>query len=71
MAFDKLSAEQGLHIDEFMALYNETPFEWIDGESIPLVPGVARHIEMIRALVRLLDAFVLEHKLGEVYSDGT
>jgi Uma2 family endonuclease len=70
MAFDKLSVERGLHIDEFMAMYNEAPFEWIDGERIPLVPGVARHIEMIRALVRLLDAYVLEHKLGEVYSEA-
>ncbi|MDQ7023980.1 MAG: Uma2 family endonuclease [Anaerolineae bacterium] len=49
---------------------DEAPFEWIDGERIALVPGVARHIETIRALVRILDAFAQEHKLGEVYSEA-
>jgi len=70
MAFEKLSAEPGLHIDDFMRLYNEAPFEWIDGERIPIVPGVARHIETIRALVRILDAFAQQHELGEIYYEA-
>lgn len=70
MAFEKMPAEPGLSMLEFIQQYNEAPFEWIDGERIPLVPGVARHVQTIRLLVRLLDAYVQTQRLGEVYTEA-
>jgi Uma2 family endonuclease len=70
MAFDKLSTEQALHIDEFIQIYNEAPFEWIDGERIPIVLGIARHVNTIRALRKILEAYAQKHNLGEVYTEA-
>jgi len=70
MAFEKLKSEQGIHIDDFIRLYHDAPFELIDGERIPVVPGVASHITTIRAIVRILDAYIITNKLGQVFSEA-
>lgn len=47
----------GMPMDEFIRLYDEAPFELVNGERIPLVPPVAEHGEVIRILLRALFAF--------------
>ncbi|GAB5493702.1 MAG: hypothetical protein Phog2KO_39170 [Phototrophicaceae bacterium] len=70
MAFEKFKSEQGIHLDDFIHLYNEAPFELIDGERIPIVPGLASHITTIRAIMRILDAYIVQHQLGQVFSEA-
>lgn len=70
MAFDKLSTQEALPIDEFIQLYNEAPFEWIDGERIPIVPGIARHVNTIRALRKIIEVYAQANGLGEVYTEA-
>lgn len=62
--------QTAIHIDDFLHAYAEAPFEFINGERIPLVPGVASHITTIRAIMRLLDTYVREHALGQVFSEA-
>ena len=60
-----------LTLDEFARLYEqEGAFEIIDGERKTLMPPVMIHIIIVRALFRLLDAFVLKHQLGEVMTEA-
>lgn len=57
-------------LEEYILLYDtEGPFELVNGERIPLVPTVGGPGWVIRALFRLLDAFCISNKLGEVYSE--
>jgi Uma2 family endonuclease len=57
-------------LSDFVRLYEQSgPFELIDGEMKPLMPPVAIHGLMIRALFRLLDAFCTTHHLGEVITE--
>lgn len=70
MALQKLDMDAGIHIDDFITAFDDTPFELIDGERILLVPGIARHIEIIRTLVRMIDPFVQAHNLGELYFEA-
>ena len=44
----------GMPMEEFIRLYDEAPFELVNGERIPLVPTVAIHSEVIRLLLELL-----------------
>lgn len=70
MAFEQFKSEQRIHLDDFIRLYNEAPFELINGERIAIVPGVASHITTIRAIMRILDAYILTHKLGQAFSEA-
>lgn len=70
MAFEKLKFQQSIHIDDFIRLYNDAPFELINGERIAVVPGVAGHIATIRAIMRILDAYITGNKLGQVFSEA-
>lgn len=54
-------------MDEFIARFNDAPFELIDGECVPVTPVLLGHGQTNRSLFRPLDAFVEEHNLGEVY----
>ncbi len=57
-------------LTEYIRLYEqEGAFELVDGERIPLMPTVALHGWLFRALFRLLDAFCTEHDLGEVITE--
>jgi Uma2 family endonuclease len=59
-----------LTLEEYSRLYEqEGPFELIDGERRALMPPVALHGLMIRALFRLLDAFCTARALGEVVTE--
>jgi hypothetical protein len=49
-----VQAKIGLPLDAFIQLYDAAPFELIDGERIPVVPGVAEHGEIIKWLYRRL-----------------
>lgn len=69
MTFSNPNIEQGIHIDAFSRLFDEAPFELINGERIPLMPGVASHGKTIRAIMRLLDNFVHDNALGQVFTE--
>jgi Uma2 family endonuclease len=60
--------ERLLSLDEFVRLYEtEGPFEFIDGEFIPVSPVVAGHGNRARILYNAVDAFTRQHQLGTVY----
>lgn len=60
---------QFMTLDEFMAEYHKQPFELVNGEKKPIMPNVMVHQLMLRALFRILDAFCLAHKIGEVITE--
>jgi len=60
----------GMPMDEFIRLYDEAPFELIDGERILLMPPVARHALTTK---RLYDAFMRfdpNYKLGMFFTES-
>jgi Uma2 family endonuclease len=57
----------GMPMEEFIRLYNEAPFELVNGERILLVPTVAIHSEVIRLLHELLIAYRFIHKNVIIY----
>jgi Uma2 family endonuclease len=57
----------GMPMEEFIRLYDEAPFELVNGERILLLPPVAIHSEVIRLLHELLIAYRLIHKNIVVY----
>ncbi len=61
----------GMPMAEFLELSAQQPFEIINGERRPVLPTVPEHSEVMRWLVRWLDAFVLAHELGELYFETT
>jgi Uma2 family endonuclease len=65
-------AAEGLTFAEFGRLFDhEGPFELIDGQRIVKMPSFAIHGWVIRVIMRLLDQFVQNHQLGEVFSEMT
>ena len=59
-----------LTIEEYSRLYElEGPFEIIGGERRTLMPPVAIHGLILRALFRLLDTHCSAHKLGEAVTE--
>ena len=71
MAFDKFHEKQGMALEDFLREYSEAPFEILDGERVVWMPSIALHAEMLRAIVRLLEAFVLKLGVGEVFYETT
>jgi len=63
------TTEKLVTLDEFIAEYHKQPFELTNGQKRPIMPNVAIHGWLIRALVRLLDAYCIAHKLGEVFQE--
>jgi Uma2 family endonuclease len=57
----------GMPLEEFIRLYDEAPFELVNGERILLVPTVAIHSEVIRLLHELLIAYRFIHKNIIIY----
>ncbi len=45
-------------------------FELVRGELVEVPTAGYPHAQLVRALLRLLDPFVVEHRLGEVFPDG-
>jgi Uma2 family endonuclease len=70
MAINKVE-EKGIALDDFIKEFSEAPFELFDGERVYWMPSLAGHTEVIRLILRLLEAFVLKSALGEVISEGT
>jgi len=61
----------GMTIDDFIRRYDsEGPFELIEGEIRPVSPTVLGHNICTRAVFRPVDDFVIEHQLGEVFTEA-
>ncbi len=56
----------GMSLNDFIERYNQTPFELVNGEIIPLSPTVAGHNWVARALFRPLDQHIRANELGEL-----
>lgn len=61
----------GMPLDEFLELSHEQPFDLINGERIPLMPGVAVHGETIRALFLAIWLYISTKLLGDVITETT
>jgi Uma2 family endonuclease len=63
----------GMSLDDYLEALaeNANPFELLDGERVDKLPQVWRHSWLIRYLFRLLDAFVTQHQLGQVFQETT
>lgn len=60
----------GMTLKDFVRLYDEAPFELIDGERILLVPPLARHVVALKLLYDLLVDFTRKHKSGQVFPEA-
>ena len=57
-------------IEEFVRLYEQQPFELIDGEQIPLSPTVQDHNVTTSTMFRLLILDIHPKALGEVFVEA-
>lgn len=57
-------------LEDFVRLYDEAPFELIDGERILLVPPLARQVVVLKLLYDLLVDFTRKHKSGQVFPEA-
>lgn len=66
-----VKVEQGvISIEDFMRLYSdEGPFEWIDGERVPVNPQITRSGRIAFRLARKLADYVDANDLGEVFTE--
>jgi Uma2 family endonuclease len=66
-----VKVEQGvLSIEDFMRLYSdEGPFEWIDGERVPVNPQITRSGRIAVRLLRKLADHVDANQLGEAFME--
>jgi Uma2 family endonuclease len=62
-------ARIGMPMDEFIRLYDEAPFELIDGERRAIVPTVAEHGETLKQLYAALLNYERIHHTIAVYSE--
>jgi len=69
MAVSQIGVEQ-LSLDEFVRLYDQQPFELVDGERIPLSPTVQDHNVTTSTLFRVLIMHVHPNGLGEVFVEA-
>jgi Uma2 family endonuclease len=60
-----------LSVQRWMELYNEQPFEVVDGEIETMHPSGRYHARLSRELLTALQAYLDEHPLGEVWPDNT
>ncbi|MCC6904598.1 MAG: Uma2 family endonuclease [Anaerolineae bacterium] len=57
-------------LEQFMESYSDDgPFEWIDGERIPVSPQVAHSGRVAFRLGRILSQYVEANRLGEVFAE--
>lgn len=61
----------GMPMEEFIRLYDEAPFELVNGERILLVPPVAIHIMIIKRLMALFLAYETRSGAGQFFSEST
>lgn len=72
MATKQLMTDQPITADQFTEM-PDVPgkrFELVRGELIEMPGAGFPHARLVMALIRLLDQFVIEHDLGEVFADG-
>jgi Uma2 family endonuclease len=65
------SEKIGMPLKEFMRLQEEQPFELLLGERIDKMPSPLIHSLIIRFLFLRLNAFAVQHGLGEVFQETT
>ncbi|MDX2077402.1 MAG: Uma2 family endonuclease [bacterium] len=69
-----IDVSNGMSLDDFMRLSHEQPFEIVNGRRIDKnkqMSTIFDHFYIIRALFRILDAYLLKTNLGEVFSEAT
>jgi Uma2 family endonuclease len=71
MAFEKIQEEKAIPLADFLQDFDKAPFELIHGKRIERMTTLAGHTAMIRAIVRLLEAYALANALGEVFAEAT
>ncbi len=65
------AVRQGMTLAEFIQRSEaEVPFEFIDGEVIPVSPNVAGHDLIARRLFVLLYTYATAQRLGEVFAEA-
>jgi len=69
MITDKPNLREGMSLDDFLQLSHEQPFELINGEKLDKMPPGLKHQFVLRAIFRLLDTFVIQNNLGEVFPE--
>ena len=66
-----MGAKTLLTLEEFEALPdNGNKYELNEGELVVMPPAKAQHTRIIRSINRSLSAYIDEHGIGEVYSEG-
>jgi Uma2 family endonuclease len=71
MIQNPISTSIGMSMADFVRLYDQDgAFELIDGERIPLVPGVAEHTELIKLLYKILLDYEQKTQSVSVYSEA-
>jgi Uma2 family endonuclease len=58
-----------LTFEEYLALGDSAPREWVNGEVLPSIPASVRHQEIVGFLYQLLSLFVQLNTLGIVLMD--
>ncbi len=65
------SVREGMSLEAFLREGSRHKFELINGERVDLLPHNGGHTFIIRLLFRLLDHFVIQHGLGDVFIEMT
>lgn len=67
---EPVSTTLGIPFAEFIRLFEqEGPFEFVDGERIPVLPGVAEHSEIIKLVYQSLLAYEQQTRLIVTYAE--
>src|SRR5687767_9865701 len=64
------AAIKPMTIADFVQLYEEQPFELIEGERIPLVPPVMLHVLLVKRLLLILSEYEKQTGRGEAFSEA-
>ncbi len=65
------SVREGMPLEAFLREGSRHKFELINGERKEILPTPSDHGYIIRLLFRLLDHFVIHHRLGELFAEMT
>jgi Uma2 family endonuclease len=63
---DSIVEHVGMSLDEYMRLYDEQPFELINGEKVIKMPNVIEHGDIIELLYLAIYTFVSTKQLGKI-----
>src|SRR5262249_33992178 len=66
-----MEAVKALSIEEFIRLYDEQgPFEYVNGEFIPVSPTNSGHNILAKKIMNLLDGYTASRNLGEAFMEA-